>query len=509
MAFTTITLTGHYELPDSSGPASGSLQLRLTSAMSQPPSGNVPASPIQINLDGSGNFSKAIFATNDPTTLPLDVSYEVTENVGGVTDVYYIIVPYDAAGATIDISECIKVLPTPPPWRNFVTYEGMETALGLAGGGRTDIVEGPTTVSGATVLDWEVADDFDLRMTADTIFTIVNLAPGREITLTLRGAFTPSWPSVNAWRPSQPIYSDTGEGMDFLFWMTEANEIRAAAIVPAAPLASPTFTGDVGVPTRSPGDDANFAASTAYVDTACGLLVPKSIVTAPGQLLIASANGAVEALGAPSEIGQVPVMEGSDASTVQWGYTRTRRQRYLAPTGILAETIDQWQINGPQVMGGTGLVSFYAIALPKGLTIGHLNFRAAGTAATGPQHWWYALADNALGLLAVTADQTTTAFGASVDHPLAIATIAAGASSTFTTLYEGLYYIGIMMAVSTTMPTLAGFGMSSGGLANLGTTTPRTLGVSSDSVATAPPSFPHTFGAIGTTLVGAAYASVS
>lgn len=377
-------------------------------------------------------------------------------------------------------------LPTSEDYYISVTFAGETNWVGpvsqvyadgtVGGGAALNATIGPVgqvvdtlSVTGSQVVDWAAGNVFDLTMTANTTFTFSNLSLGRYITITLRGPWVPTWPTV-AWQPGAPTYVDNGSGMSFEFWVTLAGEVRGAAIV-----GFPTIT----IPT----------------------------LTSAGEVLISSGAGTLEALTPPSEIGQSPIMEGSDPSTVQWGYTRSLRDRYLAPSGVLAETISQLQIGGAIVMGGTGLVSFYALALPAGLTMGHINFRAGGTAANGPQHWWYVLADSSLHMLAVTADQATAAFGGSADHTLAIATIASGASATFKTTYEGLYYVGIMMAVSTTMPSLVGAGLSSSGLANIAT--PRLMGVSSDAVATTPPTFAHTFGAIGTTLVGQGYASVS
>jgi hypothetical protein len=57
-----------------------------------------------------------------------------------------------------------------------------------------------------------------------------------------------------------------------------------------APLASPALTGTPTVPTAAQGTNTTQAASTAYVQTEVGLLVPKSVLTTDGDLLTRAAG---------------------------------------------------------------------------------------------------------------------------------------------------------------------------------------------------------------------------
>lgn len=52
-----------------------------------------------------------------------------------------------------------------------------------------------------------------------------------------------------------------------------------------APVASPTFTGTPAAPTAAQGTNTTQIATTAYVQTEAGLLVPKSVLTTDGDLL--------------------------------------------------------------------------------------------------------------------------------------------------------------------------------------------------------------------------------
>jgi hypothetical protein len=110
-------------------------------------------------------------------------------------------------------------------------FEALQQAIATfveSGSGGTSIVETASVATTATI-DWSVASTWDVTMTGNTTFSFANLTLGRSLSVTLRGQFAPTWPSV-AWQPSAPSYSDTGSGMSFEFWVTQVGEIRGAAV---------------------------------------------------------------------------------------------------------------------------------------------------------------------------------------------------------------------------------------------------------------------------------------
>jgi hypothetical protein len=109
-------------------------------------------------------------------------------------------------------------------------------------------------------------------------------------------------------------------------------------------------------------------------------------------------------------------------------------------------------------------------------------------------HQWFALATSGLVQVATTADDTSTAWAASSEKSLAIATIASGASATYTVPSDGLYYIGCMVAGST-CPTLYNNNPSGTTLPGLA---PALYGTSDGSLSS-PPAFAKTYGAINAT----------
>jgi hypothetical protein len=178
---------------------------------------------------------------------------------------------------------------------------------------------------------------------------------------------------------------------------------------------------------------------------------------------------------------------GGSPGTWQQVNGRTLRDQYTAVTGTIGETLTRSsQLNSAQTLTSQ-LLLMTAVALPAGAVVGHLAFCSASTAVNGPQHWWFGLYDNLLNQLAVTADQTSTAWAGNTYKSLAVATIASGASATFTTTYTGLYYIGIMVEASSATPTLVGTVQTNGSVISL---TPVLAGTS-DSSQTTPPAFPH------------------
>lgn len=126
----------------------------------------------------------------------------------------------------------------------------------------------------------------------------------------------------------------------------------------------------------------------------------------------------------------------------------------------------------------TGRLSLVGIPLPAGLTVNSIAFRTQTTAAGTPTNWWFSLFDQNRALLANTADQTTTAWGAGTFKQLAL-------TQPHTTTYSGLYYAGIVMAATTVVSLVVYGGLDvfasmgtpvMSGSSNTGLTTPASFG---------------------------------
>jgi hypothetical protein len=161
-------------------------------------------------------------------------------------------------------------------------------------------------------------------------------------------------------------------------------------------------------------------------------------------------------------------------------FTRTTRSNghRLLPTGAIAVSMSR-QFPRDVATGSltNGQQSFWLVWLPTG-TINTITFISSNTGATTPTNQWFSLYDASRNKLAVTADDTTTAWAANTAKTLTI-------SGGYTITTEGYYYIGCMFA-GTTAPQLAGTAMNQAILsaippiitgrdaANTGLTTPAT-----------------------------------
>ncbi|RLL68126.1 right-handed parallel beta-helix repeat-containing protein [Streptomyces sp. Z26] len=146
------------------------------------------------------------------------------------------------------------------------------------------------------------------------------------------------------------------------------------------------------------------------------------------------------------------------------------------------ETTSRLRVGTSSAAMTSGVLYLVPVWLPKGVAISSISFVSGGTAAGTPTNYWFTLHDKDRKALARSADQTTTAWAASTVKTLAIAQTTAGTASSYTTTYEGLHYLGIMVK-ATTMPSIAGegsMGAGSGvapgfGDTNTGMSTPPTV----------------------------------
>jgi hypothetical protein len=140
----------------------------------------------------------------------------------------------------------------------------------------------------------------------------------------------------------------------------------------------------------------------------------------------------------------------------------------------------------------SGTLNLIPIWLPSGLVVNNISFVSGSTAGASLTNQWFALFNSARLLLAITTNDTSTAWGSGAVKTLNVATVASGAAASFTTTYTGVHYLGLMVA-ATTPPTISGAGLVSAGLASA---TPGVGG--SNTGQTTPPAFPFTANAPST-----------
>ena len=155
----------------------------------------------------------------------------------------------------------------------------------------------------------------------------------------------------------------------------------------------------------------------------------------------------------------------------------------LHPAAAVAESIPRSQATADLAAVTTAQLTFVACYLQAAVVVNSITAVSGATAAGTPVNQWFALYDSSLNKLAVTADDTTTAWAASSAKTLAI-------SGGFTPTYTGLHYLGVMVK-ATTVPTLCGAATN----AAVTGLTPKTAGTSTGGL-TNPASAPATAAAL-------------
>ncbi len=162
-------------------------------------------------------------------------------------------------------------------------------------------------------------------------------------------------------------------------------------------------------------------------------------------------------------------------------------------SGALYETFDRNMCDEVNTaVLSTGRLSLQAIYLPAGTVVSSISFWSATTAAGTPTNQLFGLYDSSLNLLRSSSNDTTTAWAANSKKTLAL-------TSTFTTTYSGLYYLGIMVT-ATTVPTLKGNTAKTGG--QLNAAAPSMGGTSTTGLTTALPATAAAPGTVTTSFWG-------
>lgn len=140
----------------------------------------------------------------------------------------------------------------------------------------------------------------------------------------------------------------------------------------------------------------------------------------------------------------------------------------------------------------SGRLSLQAIWLPAGITISSISFWSATTAGATLTNQLFGLYDINLNLLRSSVNDGATAWAANSRKTLAL-------TSSFTTTYSGLYYLGIMVA-GTTVPTIKGNTAKVGGQLSAGA--PSMGGTSTTGLTTALPATAAAPGTVTTSFWG-------
>lgn len=125
----------------------------------------------------------------------------------------------------------------------------------------------------------------------------------------------------------------------------------------------------------------------------------------------------------------------------------------VADAGAVAETLSRREVLSNIALLVSGRISAVAVGLPKGLTVSSIAWLTSATGAVNPTNQWFFIADSSRNVLRFTNDDLTTAWANGTRKTLNLTT-------PYVTTYEGLYYVGIMVAAAT-VPTFRGNGTAS------------------------------------------------
>jgi hypothetical protein len=162
-------------------------------------------------------------------------------------------------------------------------------------------------------------------------------------------------------------------------------------------------------------------------------------------------------------------------------------------SGALFETFDRNlcdEVNSSVL--SSGRLSLQAIYIPKDTLVSSISFWSATTALATATNQLFGLYDSSFNLLRQSVNDGATAWAANSIKTLAL-------SSTFTTTYSGIYYLGIMVA-ATTVPTLKGNTAKTGG--QLGAGAPSMGGTSTTGLTTTLPATAAAPGLVTTSFWG-------
>jgi hypothetical protein len=149
VAFTFITVTRTYK-PPAGHAAQGYVRFIPSSPMIN--GTTTISAPEQATLSKTGAISISLAANNDPSTTPTGTTYRVTENLSGqASRSYDVIIPYNAAGGTVDLSTLAPVTTTAPAVQYVSSVNGQSGAVTLAGAtDATTSAKGVSRILGGT-----------------------------------------------------------------------------------------------------------------------------------------------------------------------------------------------------------------------------------------------------------------------------------------------------------------------------------------------------------------------
>lgn len=187
--------------------------------------------------------------------------------------------------------------------------------------------------------------------------------------------------------------------------------------------------------------DSAQATGVKWAAAAGGAVAADVIWDTKGDLAVATGADAAVKLPTGTDHADELIPDSSTTTGLRWGLRRSG----LRASAALFETAPRYL----NYAGGALLsqrLTMVAIELPSGLLVTSISFVSGGTALATGVHQLFGLYDSSRNLLRGSNDDTSTAWAGGTLKTLAL-------TSTFTTTYSGLHYLGILVD-ATTVPNL-------------------------------------------------------
>jgi hypothetical protein len=238
------------------------------------------------------------------------------------------------------------------------TEAGTRASADTALDGRLDVVE-PAVIDHETRIDDLELEDIALDGRLDTAETDITALEAADVALD--GRLDTAESDINILEAADAALDtrlDAEEALSVTF--DSRLDTHDTDIAAKAPLADPTFTGTPDAPTATVGTNTTQLATTAFVQTASGLLVPKSLYTGKGVILAATAADTPAAHAAPST-GQFIVGNTANSDGLE--------NRVLAYTDIPAFPKGTMSVGTKVVSTGTDTIMGLTADTNPGVTV--------------------------------------------------------------------------------------------------------------------------------------------
>lgn len=227
-----------------------------------------------------------------------------------------------------------------------------------------------------------------------------------------------------------------------------------ADLAAKAPLASPALTGNPTAPTPAQGDNDTSIATTAYVQTEAGLLVPKALVDAKGDLLVGTADNTVARKAASGTYGRVLSEDPAAGDGLSWGFSIVRGDETPQQHGLKGTNFPPRGANGSAQLA-TGFLHTQKIWLDDPTALANVHFRVFTAGATLTSGQCFAGVYSSAGVLLGKSADLSTVLTSTGFKTIGIT---AEAGQSLAVGGPGVWIRTAILVVGTTMPVLLQFG---------------------------------------------------